>query len=574
MNQRIVFLIGFPALWIVVWGLIGAASSGIRPPLPGVELPILAVAWDMWQRDAFIIPGIQGSSTGFVFPLYPWLVQGVWALFGVSDIWPRMAPSALGLGCTFMIAALCRAIWPGWSGLGALGATLATGMVGWMVFASVSGGQMLLMLCILVALYGIMATWRRGIWAGVIPTGFGLGLGFLTDGVSVLIAVLPVALLAPVWAPALGWAADREGDIPVAVWRPWYVRLALSLVIGVAIVAAWFAAIGMEAGGSVAGQLALESLGVMRQGVGQVGPHWWRYLLALGLFVFPWIVWPPAWRALGGAWPLVKDGGGLFCLIWLLPPVVLSTVLSGGAPITQLADSALHVPPLAMIAAYLLYLRIDPEMARQETERRFGNGEATLGIVIALMGLVLIVAPLAGGLISLPWWIAGLSGSWGVVLIAFAAATAYAAPRLVIFRAALVMSQMALVVLVGMLAASPLLFAQADILPAASHLRQALNHDIAVAFAGAYRNDLDFPARLERPLDHLDPEDSIGVVAWAAGHEGGQIAVVIDQLPTDRKAAAVFPYLGQYLAFWPVEIIAEQPDIVVRPTSTEYSAAQ
>lgn len=563
MNQRVIFLIGFPALWIVVWGLIGAVSSGMRPPLPGVELPTLAAAWDMWHRDAFLVPGIQGGNAPFVFPLYLWLVQSVWALFGVSDIWPRLLPSALGLGYTFMIAALCRAIWPGWSGLGALGATLATGMVGWMIFASVSGGQVLLMLCVLVALYGVMTAGRRGTWDGVVLMGLGVGLGFLTDGLSVLIPVLPVALLAPVWAPALGWAAD--GAVASPGWRSSYVRLAISLLIGVAIVAAWIVSVGLDAGFSTAGQLALGSISPLTDRVGQLEQQLeqqtWIHLLGLGLFVFPWIVWPPAWRALSGVWALVKDGGGRFCLIWLLSSAVVYAVIPGTRPLSV----ALCASPFAMIAAYLLYLRIDPEMARQETHRRFGNGEATLGLLTALIGLVLIVAPLAGGLIFLPWWIAGLSGGWGGVLIVIAALAAYAAPRLVIFRAALVTSQMALAVLIGMLAASPLLSAQANIYLPAAHLRQALDQETAVAFAGVYGHELDFPARLKQSLTVLDPEDTIGVVAWAIGHEGGQVAVVMDQLLMGGKPAAIFPYMGQYLVFWPAEIIAEHPGIVVGP---------
>lgn len=556
MNQRIIFLVVFPALWVVLWALLGTASVGLRPALPGLELPVLAQAWDMWQRDVFLVPGFQGDAAGTGFPLYLWLIHGVWSVFGVSDVWPRLLPSALGLGCTAMIAALCRAIWPGWSGLGALGATMALGVAGWLLFANIAGAQILLMLCILIVLYGLVIGARRHTWDGVVLTGLGLGLGFLTDGLSILIHVLPVAVVAPVWAPALGWT--DAGAAPAPGWRHGYVRLALSFAIGIAILAAWLVPFVMEAGFSAVTSLVLESTGATTTGVDRGGR-----LLVLGVFLLPWIVWPPAWRALGGLWALLKDGGGRFCLIWLLSPVLIYAVMPSGMLGGQPLDIILYVPPMAMIAAYLLYLRIDPEMARQEAERRFGNGEAVLGLLIALAGLVLIVAPLAGGLVFLPWWVAGLSGSWGFVLIAIAALMAYAAPRMVIFRAALVTGQMALVVLIGLLAASSVMNTQVNIHPAAAHLRQALDQNVAIAFAGPYEHEFDFPARLEQPLDVLDPEDSIGIVAWAAGHEGGQIAVIMDQLPMGAKPAAIFPYMGQYMVFWPAETIAEHPGIVV-----------
>lgn len=582
MNQRVVFFVGFPLLWIVLWGLVAAVSVGMRPPLPGTELHTLAVAWDMWQRDAFLVPGLASNQTDTLYPLYLWLIQGTWALFGISDIWPRLLPPILGLGCTVMIATLCRAIWPGWAGLGALAGTMTMGMAGWLVFATVSGADLLFTLCILVALWGLMIGWRRGTWDGFVLLGLGIGLGFLVNGLSILIHVLPVALLTPVWAPALGWAhtgAAKQGTeyAGSSGWRQWYVRLGISLLIGIILIAAWIvpAVMSFTSSGGVTTIASLVSRFMLGATVfrapdgasmGAWGPQWWLYLLTLGFFLMPWIVWPAAWRAIGGLWPLLKDGGGRFCLIWLVPAVALYALLPGARPF----DVALHVPPLAIIAAYLLYLRMDAEMARQEIARRFGNGEAVLGILIALIGLALIVVPLSGGLMVLPWWIEGVSGAWGLVLVVVAAIAAYGAPRLVIFRATMVTIQMTLVVLIGMLAASPLMMAQTNIDPAADHLRRVLDQDIAVAFVGtsasSYGHVMDFPARLEQPLAMLDPEDSIGVVAWAAGHDGGQIAVVMEHLLMGGKPTAIFPYMGQYLVFWPTEIIAEHPAIVVGPS--------
>ena len=575
MNQRVVFLIGFPALWAVLWISVAVLSSSTRPALPGLELPMLAVAWDMWQHDAFLISSMythhQGSSVSGGFPLYLWLTHGVWALFGVSDVWPRVVSSALGLSCTAMVAALCRAVWPGWSGLGALAGTLAMGMIGWLVTSSMSGSQVLLTLCVLLAMYGVVMAWRHGTWNGFVLAGIGLGLGFLTDGLSILIHVVPVALLAPLWAPALGWNTETvpqkntDKEARLHGWRGWYMGLAGSVLIAVAVVSAWIIPLGMSAGTSVALDIVLGAFRAVSGGTGNLPQSWWVYLLALGVFLFPWIIWPPAWRAVVGTWSLMKDGGGRFCLIWLLFSVAASAVMPG----TGVLDVALHVPSLAMIAAYLLYLRIDPELARQETERRFGNGEAGLGLIVALTGLVLIVVPLSGGIVSLPWWIEGLSGIWGAVLIAIAAAAAYAAPRLVIFRAAFVASLMVLVVLVGMLAASPVLQTQVNVYPVAEHLRRVLDQDAVVAFAGPRGPVMDFPARLERPLDTLDPEDSIGVVAWAVGNPGGKVVVVMDELPMGGKPDAIYPYRGEYIVFWPSETVADHPEIVVGPVRSE-----
>jgi len=94
MNSRIVFLLGYPVLWIVLWGMAAAVSVGMRPPLPGTELQTMAVAWDMWRRDAFLAPGLAVDQAGSVYPLYLWLINGGWARAHFS----RLALAASGRG--------------------------------------------------------------------------------------------------------------------------------------------------------------------------------------------------------------------------------------------------------------------------------------------------------------------------------------------------------------------------------------------------------------------------------------------------------------------------------------------
>lgn len=557
MNQRFLFLIAFPLLWFGAWALFGLVSVGMRPALPVFELPVLAQAWDTWQHKTFLLPGSGIGQEDF--PLYLWVIHGTWAAFGVSDAWPRFLPSAMGFGSTLMVAALARALWPGWSGLGVLCAAIFMGISGYLGVTFLSGQTVLLVLCVLISLFGLVTAWRRGTWDGLILSGVGLGLGFLTSGYEILVHVLPVALLTPLWAPALGWREGTEATEDAAVnWRYWYGRLGIAVLIGCLVVGVWIVPLGMKAGISTVFDVLLAPLRSLFDADISGARQWWLYLLFLILGLFPWIIWPPAYRALVGLLSMIKDGGGRFCLIWLLPPVVAAAVWPGTRPV----DIALHAPALAISAGYLLYLRMEAELARQETQRRFGNGEATLGLFVALLRLVLIVLPLAGGLLTLPWWITGLSGAWGGALILIGAVAAYAAPRMIIFRASMVMCQIFLVALVGMMAVFPMLTAETNINPIAKHVRLAVDRETAIGVAGSFGRDLAFPARLVESLDTLDPNDTIGVIAWAAGHPGGEIAVMSPSLPAGEQPMAVFPYLGQYLVFWSTETIATQPDLV------------
>ena len=63
--------------------------------------------------------------------------------------------------------------------------------------------DLLLMLCVMVAMVGVLRAVRGEKQAGLLWLGAGIGLGILAKGPVILLYVLPVAVTAPWWAPTV-----------------------------------------------------------------------------------------------------------------------------------------------------------------------------------------------------------------------------------------------------------------------------------------------------------------------------------------------------------------------------------
>ncbi|HEY8094928.1 MAG TPA: glycosyltransferase family 39 protein, partial [Methylobacter sp.] len=50
-------------LWVfLLWGVLTAASLYIRPLFPIDETRYAAVAWEMWLREDFLVPYLNGET--------------------------------------------------------------------------------------------------------------------------------------------------------------------------------------------------------------------------------------------------------------------------------------------------------------------------------------------------------------------------------------------------------------------------------------------------------------------------------------------------------------------------------
>ena len=67
-------------VWAVCWLICLVSAIVLRPPLPVDETRYLAVAWEMWLRDDFLVPYLNGEAYHHKRPLLFWLMRAMKAL--------------------------------------------------------------------------------------------------------------------------------------------------------------------------------------------------------------------------------------------------------------------------------------------------------------------------------------------------------------------------------------------------------------------------------------------------------------------------------------------------------------
>ena len=99
-------------VWAVCWLICLVSAIVLRPPLPVDETRYLAVAWEMWLRDDFLVPYLNGEAYHHKPPLLFWLMHAGWSVFGVNEWWPRLVAPLFALAALWWTGRLSRLLWP------------------------------------------------------------------------------------------------------------------------------------------------------------------------------------------------------------------------------------------------------------------------------------------------------------------------------------------------------------------------------------------------------------------------------------------------------------------------------
>lgn len=562
MAPRILYFTIFPLVWITSWILVAGVSFEVRPFATGHEQAPLALAWSLWRDGGFLHTGIGADGALIMWPLLIWIIDLGWSLFGVSEWWPRLIGYAVGLLCVFLTAGMARLLWPGWTGLGAMSGTALSASVVWLILSGMLGPYPIAVAIVISALYALVWYWRTGRRDGHVYYGTLMGACVLTIGpVGWFLCGLP-ALLAPLWGGGLAEQIDDNRSPPHGWWR-WYAACAIAGAVSFVPVAAWagigvFQVISEDA--PVIDVLSTFSASLV-PAIGELRRLWWPVLVAVIAMGMPWIFWAPAWRSLMGMKHVAMDGGARLCVLWLSIVAVPVIMLTG----LQFTLMCLALPPVCLLMAFLVFLRADRETTDPEGNHRFGTGETTLGLVLVTGGAVMLVAPFSGAVFDVPAWLTMIRGGWGGLLIALGALIAYAIPRLVDLRMMLVSVISTLTVIVGTLAAEPVIEAYLDPRPAAEFVAGQFAQGNPVAFVGPYEGQFDFPARLEEKITILPGTDARGRAAWIAGNPGAVIAQIRNTVAGEPQPLATFPVESRYIVFWSRDTVLNNPVLIDPP---------
>ncbi|HED51987.1 MAG TPA: glycosyltransferase family 39 protein [Gammaproteobacteria bacterium] len=519
---------------LVAVAALAAIQLWLRPLLPVDETRYLSVAWEMWSRGDFLVPYLNGEAYSHKPPLLFWLIQGLWALFGVSALSARLLMLGLSLLALWLSALLARRLWPQQADIaGALTPWLLLGGLFWQNFYTLIQFDLLLVIAALVAWLGLLNVPQKPL-RGWVQVGVALGFGVLAKGPVIFLPVLPVALLAPWW---LAGQPQR--------WLVWYTGLAGAMVLAAVIALAWAIPAGIAGGDTYREAIFWgQSAGRMVDSFAHRSP-WWTYLWLLPVMWLPWLIWPTLWKAV---WQLGKpvqwDRGVRFCLAVLVPALLLFSLVSG--------KQGKYLLPLFPVLAALLARalaecwRVRPE---QDFRLRF------VAVLLAITGLLLVV---------LPWWPDGpawlsqVQLMWGPALLLWAfVLMRQRLPLPVTVRvAALTLLFTTSVVYLSVLSLATAPFDMASI---SRQVAQLQARDRPIAWLGKYHGQFHFIGRLQQRIEPL--HNRAALQDWLNIHRDGYLLVNYRVLPAWLPAGVrVWPYRGGSLVLWPASRLLAMPD--------------
>jgi len=303
-NRSILALGGF--------ALVALFGIWARPLLPIDETRYLAVAWEMRLTGNWLVPHLNGLTYTEKPPLLFWIIDLIWAVFGVSEISARLVGPAFGLASIFAAGVLARRLWPDDTPIGGRASLVLASLGAFVAYGGLTLFDTMLTLAVVLGVMALHGARRspRG-WLGF---GCALALGTFAKGPVVLVYLIPAALSMPLWA-----------GISMRILLP---RLGLALLLGLAIVCLWLVP-AMVTGGSEYRTAVLwtQSAGRVANSFAHARP-WWFYLALIPLLLWPWVWSVDLWQRLIGL-PLLEDNALRLCLIWALTALLLFSLISG-----------------------------------------------------------------------------------------------------------------------------------------------------------------------------------------------------------------------------------------------------
>ncbi len=489
-------------LWVfLLWGALTAVSLYVRPLFPIDETRYAAVAWEMWLRDDFLVPYLNGETYSHKPPLLFWLMQLSWWLFGVNDWSLRLISPLFSLATVFLSGAVARALWPERKRIEVLTPLLLLGSFFWMVYSTLTMFDMMLAFFALLGIYSLLKLVASGLPLkyGVL-LGIAIGGGILSKGPVILLHILPVALLSPWW---LKTAVFR--------WKHWYFWLVAALLIGAAIALCWAIPAGISGGETYRNEIFLgQTSGRLVKSFAHQSPWWW-YLEVLPLLLLPWLLWKPLWAGLRKL--TCQDSGIRFCMAWAVPVFIAFSVVSG----KRIHYLLPLVPALILIAARAVDEVTDTE--------RWERAHIAVMAVFGLLGTVLLVLPWLNDAYRWQAELSLLSPAWGGLLVIVAVIfglikTKGAQDSALTICAA---SVAALITVSG--GFFEVKADRFDTKPAAQTIAALMDENKAIAFYGSkYHGQYHFAGRLQQAITHIS--NFADLYDWAKLHQTGYIIVI------------------------------------------------
>ncbi len=496
--RKFFFLISIAAL------LVAIVSILVRPLSPVNETLYTGVAWDMWTQHHILVPLVNGHTYNQKPPLYFWLVELGWKLFGVNSWWPRLLPALCSLGSIYLTALTAKKLFKQFPSIQILSAFILLGMAYWAYYSPRARLDQLLTVCIMLSLYGLVKSIRQERY-GFVLFGVGNGLALLTKGPICFIFTGIPLVMAPFLVPAL---SQRKRD--------WFLKTLGSLIISSSIVACWAIPIIMTQPQYAKSILWDQTISRLLHNQHHVQTRiWYYYFVRLPLLIMPWLLWPALWKGFRNT-RLKSD----VMLRWLTYSML--TILGVLSFIISQKGSRFLIPFMPLIAILFAYYLVQTDYQHPVKYNRLVGS-----LFILLGGVVFIMQPVLMLLKIHPHNLSLYHGLWGVVPIAVGLLWYQLDSAKKLNTACLIaLSSCSITVLLyGIIL--HMQSQQDDMRPIGTVIRELQASGAPVAFITHYDDRFEFAGRITQPLLYI--QDWPNALLWGGMHPNGFIIQTVKE---------------------------------------------
>ena len=505
---------GILPLWLLL-----TFSVFLRTPTPIDETRYLTVAWEMWLRQDFLVPYLNGETYSHKPPLLFWLIQLSWGLFGVSEWAARLVGPVCALLNLYLVRLLAKKLWPDQENIALLAPWVLIATLLWTLFATATMFDILLGSCVLLGMLGLVNASQGHSLKGWSTLAIAIGLGVLAKGPVILVHLLPVALLMPLWI---------EKHQRVGYFR-WYGFMLMAILGGAVIALAWAIPAAIQGGEAYANAI-LWSQTADRAVTSRLHarPFWW-YLPFLPLFIFPWVAWPRMWKCLI-CMPWKNDQGIRFCSLWFISCLLIFSLI-------QSKQVHYLVPILPAFSLLIARLLVNAEKAATWIS------DLVLPLCFCAVGLFLILMPTMSVFAKL-FWVQAMDFAWGgsvlIIGLALLGLTLYLRQLSILAVSVSVVVS----IVVGFFCFFKYTGLAYDLKPAAEKVKHLQAQGIPIAYVNNYQGQFHFLGGLTQPIDVVAYNQ---IISWASTHPDGYLMAVEKQ--KDTNVSYIQRQRGRWLIF-------------------------
>ena len=218
------FLILF--LWIFLVSL-GLTS---RSYFPIDETRYATVAWNMWLSGDYLVPYLNGIAYSHKPPLLFWLMNLGWKIFGVNDWWPRLIPSFFALLSVLITRKIATLLWPTEHEIKDSASLILISCGLWVIYSTALMFDMMIAFFTTLGIWGLLLALNKKNKNGWLMLALAIGGGLLAKGPTILLQILPVALLTPIWNKNLNHNLTSNN---------WFLPIFYAVLAGIVIALLW-----------------------------------------------------------------------------------------------------------------------------------------------------------------------------------------------------------------------------------------------------------------------------------------------------------------------------------------------